>query len=75
MRVQHTMNYTEFQYVLDGDLFECGGDVWLKIDSTLYDAPFNSVKVDGKGVGYFNLDAEVVRYPDAVVVLEGDSVP
>lgn len=75
MRVQHTMNYTEFKYVCDGEFFECSGELWFKIDSDLSTVTFNAVTADGKGIGCFNPDAEVVRYPDAVVVLEGDSVP
>lgn len=75
MRVQRTMNYTEFKYVCDGEFFETSGELWLKIDSTLSAAKFNAVKADGKGLGVFNPDAEVVRYHDSVLVLEGDSVP
>lgn len=74
MRVQHTMNYTPFKATCIGELFESCGELWLKIDATLSDTPFNAVKVDGRGLGSFAPDAEVVRYPDAVVVLEGDSV-
>lgn len=70
------MDYTEFQYVRDGEFFETCGELWFKFDSTLLSTGrFNAVKADGKGLGCFGLDTEVVRYPDTVLVLEGESVP
>jgi len=76
MKVQHTMNYEPFQRVLVSEVFESSGELWLRIATHSLDGlEVNAVKLDGTGVGSFNGDAEVVIYPDAVIVLEGDSVP
>lgn len=47
----------------------------FKVDDDLFGVPCNAIRGDGSQAMWFGAGIQVIRYPNTVLVLEGESVP
>lgn len=73
MKVYRSQKYSSFEEVPIGEMFEQDCEVWLKIDPNQFDVPCNAVNVSGRKFMWFGVGVRVIRYPNALLVLDGDA--
>lgn len=73
MKVYRSQKYAAFEEVQVGELFDQDCAVWLKIDPDLFGFPCNAIRVDGVKAVWFGAGIKVIRYPNALLVLDGDT--
>lgn len=73
MKVYRSQKYSSFEEVPIGEMFEQDCEVWLKIDSDQFYVPCNAVNVSGRKFMWFGAGVRVIRYPNALLVLDGDT--
>lgn len=72
MKVHRSQKYCCFEEVAIGELFDQDGSIWLKVDDDLFGVPCNAIRGDGGKAMWFGAGIQVIRYPKAIVALEGD---
>lgn len=72
MKVYRNTMYALFEDVQIGELFDHDCEVWLKIDPNYFNVPCNAVNINGRKFMCFGDGVRVTRYPNALLVLDGD---